>query len=130
MADYTYDPATPEGQVRLLVCDVAEPWVFTDAEVAAFLSLEGDSVKRAAALAIDANATNEVLVSKVIRDQDVSTDGAKAAEALRKLAQALRDQADKVDDAADGGFFDIVPDVSQGWPELVRETPFYPGWLH
>lgn len=103
-----YDVTTPVGKVRLLLNDVAEPYVFTDADLAAFLALEGDSVKRAAAQAIDTNASNEVLASKVLRTQDLATDGAKAADALRKHADRLREQADKADDDADEGYFEIV----------------------
>lgn len=103
------DVTTPIGQVRLLLNDVAEPYVFDDPEIAAFLELEGHSVKRAAAQAIDTNATNEVLASKVLKTPNVTTDGAKAADAMRKHADRLRDQADKADDAADEGYFEIIP---------------------
>jgi hypothetical protein len=65
-------------------------------------------VRRAAADALDTIATSEVLVSKVIRTQDLSTDGAKVADALRKQAQVLRQQADAADAAEDDGFFDVV----------------------
>ena len=102
----TYDPTTPRGQVRLLLNDVADPWVFANAEIDAFLTLEGASVKRAAAQAIDTNATNLVLAMRVLRTQDLSTDGAKVAEAMRTQAKSLREQADNSDD--DGAFFDVV----------------------
>jgi hypothetical protein len=82
----TYDVTTDAGKVRLLLNDVADPWVFNDAEIDAFLALEGDVVKLAAAQAIDVNATNEALASKVIRTQDLTTDGAKLADAMRKHA--------------------------------------------
>jgi hypothetical protein len=112
----TYDVSTPSGQVRLLLNDVASPWVFTDAEVAAFLILEADSVKRAAAQAIDTNADNEALASKVLRTQDLTTDGAKLADILHQRAALLREQAED----EDGGFFDVV-DLSPGCygPELT-----------
>lgn len=115
----TYDLTKPRGQVRLLLNDVADPWVFTDAEIDAFLALEGQSVKRAAAQAIDTNADNEVLASKVLRSQDLQTDGAKAADALRKRAALLRAQAD-VDDDETGTYFEIVDTVDRGpcYPEL------------
>jgi len=111
-APYTYDLATPVGQVRLLLNDIptgAAPQtaVFTDAEVAAFLTLERGSVKRAAAQAIDTNATNEALASKVLRTQDLQTDGAKLATAMREHAAALRTQAD-ADDEDDGFYFGVV----------------------
>lgn len=114
--DYTTDV----GKVRLLVCDVDEDrLVFTDAQIQAFLDLEGGSVKRAAAQAIDTNADNEALASKVLRSQDLSTDGAKVADAMRKHADRLRAQAD-VEDEDTGSFFEIVDTVDRGpcWPEL------------
>lgn len=123
----TYDSAvsTPKDLVRLLLSDVAAPWVFTDEEIEAFLTLEGASVKRAAAQAIDANATNMALASRVLKTQDVATDGAKLADAMRAHAKALRDQADIADDDGDGFFFDIVGlDTCETGPELTgRQYP-------
>ncbi|HEY1118754.1 MAG TPA: hypothetical protein VGE43_13660 [Acidimicrobiales bacterium] len=110
MATHTYDVTHPIGRVRLLLNDVAAPWVFTDAEVAAFLEMaRGSHPKRAAALAIDANATNEALASKVLKTPNVETDGAKVADALRKHAAVLRDDADRDDEESDdGAYFDVV----------------------
>lgn len=90
-----YDPTTPGGRVRLLINDVSDnDQVFSDVEIAAFLALEDGDVRYAAAQALDTIATNEALVSKVIKTMDLQTDGAKLAEALMRRAQALRDQAD------------------------------------
>lgn len=101
--DYT----TSLGQVRLLIPDTddASGLLFTDDQVNAFLSMEASVVKRAAAAAIEAVASSEVMVSKVIRSQDLQTDGAKVSDALLKRAAELRRQADE-DDPATG--FDIV----------------------
>jgi len=114
---------TAVGKVRLLLNDVDEQsLVFSDDEIEAFLELEGDSVKRAAAQAIDTNASNEVLASKVLRTQDLSTDGAKVADALRKHADRLREQAAAEDEDGDGFFFGVVehtttrPELT-GWPQ-------------
>ncbi|NUO97489.1 MAG: hypothetical protein HOW59_06120 [Nonomuraea sp.] len=109
MAEVDY--STPEGQVRLLIADVSTDTakrVLTDAQITGFLALNSGDIRRAAAAALDTIATSEVLVSKVIRTQDLATDGAKVADALHRQAQALRDQADAADDAADDGFFDVV----------------------
>ncbi len=112
-----YDPETPEGQVRLLLNDVDASPVFTDDEITAFLAIEGGNVKRAAAQAIDTNADNEVLASKVLRTQDLQTDGAKLADALRKRAQSLRDQA--IADEQAEGYFEIVDTIPRDCrPEL------------
>lgn len=128
---FTYDPETPRGLVRLLLTDIdSATGVFTDAEIDAFLTLEGDNVKRAAAQAIDTNADNEVLASKVLKDHQLTTDGAKAADALHKRAAALRAQADKDDELSDdGAFFEIVPTNGTGCgPELTGEQALLYGW--
>jgi hypothetical protein len=120
----SYDPGTDPGKVRLLLNDISSPWVFQDVEIEAFLAMEGNVVKRAAALAIATNATNEVLASKVLRTQDLQTDGAKVADVMLKAAASLRAQAQADADADDEGFFDVVdilgsgcsrPELTQGW---------------
>jgi hypothetical protein len=125
MADptYTFVPTDDIGVVRMLVNDVSAPWIFSDEEITAFLTLEGKSVKRAAAQAIDTNADNEALASKVLKSQDLATDGAKVADALRKRAAALRQQAD----VEDGDFFEIVDVVGPSCgPELTGRQPWWP----
>lgn len=117
-----YDVTTPLGQVRLLINDTTADPVFADTDVAAFLAMEGDNVKRAAAQALDTIADDEALTSKAIRTQDLATDGPKVAESLRKRATALRAQADADDD----GFFEIVPmNGCAGGPELTGHFPGY-----
>ena len=120
--------AEPRDLVRFLVndpkLDDGAP-VFSDAELDGYLELEGGNVKRAAAQAIDTIADNEALASKVIRTENqLGTDGAKVADALRKRAAALREQADAEDNAGDDGvYFEIVPTGSTGTgPELTSGT--------
>jgi hypothetical protein len=121
---FTYDVSTDRGRVRLLLNDVdAATAVFQDAEIDAFLALESASVKLAAAQAIDTNATNEALASKVIKDHQQQTDGAKVADAMRKHAQSLRDQVAGYDDA---GVFEVV-DFTNCWPEGT-EPPLTGCW--
>lgn len=103
----TYQPDTDVGKVRLLVNDVdQDEFVFTDAEINAFLALFNGAILLAAAEAIDTNADNEALASKVLRTQDLQTDGAKVADALRKRAASLRERHDRM--VEDDGFFEIV----------------------
>ena len=103
--------------VRLLIADTHSDEakrILSDAQVAAFLDLEEGNVKLAAASALEAIARSEVLVSKVIKSQDLSTDGAKVAAELRASAAVLREQADE-------GYFDVVdfaPFPTSG-PELT-----------
>ena len=117
--DYT----TPIGLTRLLIPDTDEAaFLFLDAEITAFLGLNAANPRRAAAEALEALASNEALVSKVIRTQDLSTDGAKVAAELRARAKQLRAQADEdagVDDGS-GGFYvvDYRPHPRYPYPDL------------
>ncbi|WGX98729.1 hypothetical protein [Nocardioides sp. L-11A] len=123
------DFTTPLGQVRLLLNDVDEDaFVFTDNEINAFLALERGRVKRAAAQAIDSQATNEALALKVLKDHQVQTDGAKLADAMRRHADSLRKQAREDEDADDDGFFFDVVDIvgGNGRPPELTEHP--QGW--
>jgi len=108
---------TPIGQVRLLVPDTAEPFVFTDEEIQAYLSISKDNIKRAAANALDAIASSTVMLLKLVKTDDLTVDGPAVGKELRLRARALRDEADADDleDAMSEGFQIInpvyVPDV-------------------
>ena len=117
------------GKVRLLLNDVDEDnQVFPDDQIQAFLDLERSSVKRAAAQAIDSQATNEALALKVLKDHQVQTDGAKLADAMRRHADSLRKQAREDEDADDDGyFFDVVNIVDGG--DCRPERTAYPWGL-
>lgn len=108
--DWTYspgDPASLVSQTRLLINDVSETNpVFNDTEILAFLALNADAVRLAAAQALDTIAGNEVLCSKVIKDHDVTVDGAKVAAELRAQAANLRAQHAETLEA--DGYFEIV----------------------
>lgn len=125
---------TAREVVRLLIADTAaeaDRRVLSDEQLATFLALNGVadpasqdaatwSVRRAAAAALETIAVSEVLVGKVIRTQDLATDGAKVSAELRALARTLREQADAEEEAAleealgDGG----------GVVEVVEFHPF------
>lgn len=111
--------------VRLLIADTdSSNQLLSDPQVSNFLTLEGGNVKLAAAQALDAIASSEALVSKVIKSQDLSTDGPKVAASLREHARSLRTQAVEEDEG--DGFFEIVDVVSSGsYPELTEHP--YPG---
>ncbi len=113
------DYDTPAGQLRLLIADVDETrQVFTDGQVSAFLAMNAGQVKLAAAAALDTIATDEALASKVIRTQDLQTDGAKLADSLGKRAQRLR--AEHFEELEDGGYFEVVEYDSWSRPELAE----------
>jgi hypothetical protein len=103
--DYT----TPAGQVRLLISDVDESnFLIDDDQITGYLSIEGGRVKRAAARALDAIATSEVLISKKIRTLDLQTDGPAVAAELRAQAKQLRDEDDQ--DGDEGPWaIDVIP---------------------
>ncbi len=87
------DPSTDIGYMRLLVSDRDEvDPLLDDADYTAFLAAEGSRILGAAA-ALETIARSEVLVSKKISTQDLSTDGPAVAKELRESAKALRAQA-------------------------------------
>lgn len=117
----TVDPTTDVGMIRTLATDLNEAApLFTDAQITAFLTLEG-SVRGAAALALETIAVSEVLVSKKIRTLDLQTDGPAVAKELRERAAVLRKQAADADTASDVFTFDVV-DYDPWWTtaELVE----------
>lgn len=103
-------PPTPEQRtVRLLISDT-DPAnrFFSTTEIDLFLSMNAQSVRRAAAQALDAIAANEAMVSKKITTQDLSTDGPAVAAALRAQAAELRRQADEGEGDTDESGFEIA----------------------
>jgi hypothetical protein len=110
---YTYDLATTVGQLRLLIHDTVEASAnFSDEELTAYLTLNGDSLLYAAAQALDNLAIVAAATGKVTLP-DLTIDGSAQAKALIDMAKALRAQADSGDSEADVAF---------DWAEMV--TPF------
>lgn len=106
---FTYDLATSIGQVRLLIPDrVDSGHIFEDTEITAMLTIEGNVVKLGAALALETIASDQAMVLKVMRLLDLTTDGAKVADALLKRAAALRAQADAEDATGAFGYAEWV----------------------
>lgn len=104
-------------QVRDMIPDIEEidwrddgepSFLFTDAQIQTYLDLNRNNVKRAAADAVDVLGTSEAYISKVIKTEDLQTDGAKVANALFVRAQNLRRSADEEDQRDDFAFFDRV----------------------
>ncbi len=102
------DPSTPAGYVRLLITDtqVDDPatMIFTDEEIDAFLANNVQQPYRAAAVALETIATDQVLVLKVMKVLDLETDGSKVSKALLDRAALLRAQADDDPATADDDF--------------------------
>lgn len=95
---FTYDTTTARGHVRLIIGDTdtvtVANQIFTDAEIDAFLSMQDDVVKLAAAQALEALASKQAYIQKVITVGDLKTDGAKLAAEFRAQAAALRKQVE------------------------------------
>lgn len=115
-------------QVRHLIPDFEEvDWrddnspstLFTDEVIQTYLDVNAGNVKRAAAQACRALAISEGLISKVIKTEDLQTDGAKLARAFLEAARDLEDSADNDEDRDGWGAFEVV---------RFRPTPPNWGW--
>lgn len=107
---FTYDPTTDRGRVRMQIGDTdtvnADRQLFTDDEIDAFLALNTNIVKLAAADALQAMASNQLMVLKVLKNMDLSTDGAKMSDAWLAQAKELRKSWLEVGDGSFEGAFD------------------------
>lgn len=81
--------------------DADPSYMFEDSQLNVFLALNGGKVKAAAADAIDTLATNEAMISKKIRTEDLQTDGPAVANAMRLHATVLRAAQKREDEEAD-----------------------------
>lgn len=114
---FTVDYSTNAGKIRLLIADTNSAYPqFTDAEIDAFLEMEG-SFRRAAAMALEVIAVNEALIQKRIVALHLETDGPALAAELRNLAKSLREQ-DKL--AAGSGSTFMIAEFADG-PEQRAE---------
>lgn len=119
----------PAEQVRLLIADTNPGQQYlTDTDVQGFLDLNDGDVRLAAADALEAIATSEALIGKVITTQDLQTDAAKLADTLLKRAAMLRARAREIADQATGDDWaalvvgGIPADPYGRAPELTNHT--------
>lgn len=96
--------------VRLLTADLdpASP-VLTDDQYVKLLRLYSGDTRRAGARALRIMAASEVLISKVIKTQDLSTDGRAVSAELRALADQLDAEAVEADAVAGGSYASYIP---------------------
>jgi hypothetical protein len=96
------DYATDIGKVRALLGDteaenvesgIGEYMYFGDDEIAAFLTMYGDNVKLAAARCLETISMSQALLLKSWTSDDLTVNGDRIAESLRKLAAQLREEA-------------------------------------
>lgn len=131
---WSFDVSTVVGKVRLLIPDRNQDEAFfEDEEVEALIEMEGGgsssaTVRRAAALGLETMASDQVMVLKVMKLLDVSTDGKAVSEGLLERASRLRDQADRDEQAEEGGGFDVAELVvdtfswrERVWNEALRD---------
>lgn len=102
--------------------DAGGEYMFSDEQIGHFFTVGGGNVIRAAAFAVLAISTSEVLISKVIKTQDLSTDGSKVASALTAKAEALFAQATAMDLNDINAHFEII---DYGWNQYRPELTEY-----
>jgi hypothetical protein len=100
---------TSDTQLRKDPGDPSLPaeYYFSDDFLGGYLAINAGNLKLAAADVLLALATNESMVSKKIRKENLQTDGPAVTNALRLVAQDLRSQGkadQEIRDAADGTF--------------------------
>lgn len=106
---YTYVLTTDIGRVRRTLPDKVEAdAIWTDEEIDSFLTDEGGNWRRATALALETMASDDLLVLKNIKVQNIETSSDRHAAQLLKRAALLRKLADDADAEEDAGAFDIA----------------------
>ena len=104
---------TPIALVRALIPDTEEvpnanrpydppEYIFSDQHLTAFLEMNNGNVRLAASDACAALATSEGYIAKVIKTEDLATDGAKLMLAMLQRAKMLREQAKDDTEDMDG----------------------------
>ena len=120
MADDTLKLRTLIPDDAAVFGPLGNEYMFSDEQLGHFLEVAGGSILRATALATYAIASSEALISKVIKTQDLATDGAKVAQALIAKADSLMAAAAAEDQTS---YFEII---DYGWdahgPELTEDV--------
>jgi hypothetical protein len=109
---YPPDYSTPLGQLRALLSQTKQyvdpmnptaprDYLLPDAQLQAYIAINRDGLFGAAADALLALATNEALISKKIRTEDLQTDGPAVAGELRRMADLYRQRQKDEDEALD-----------------------------
>lgn len=115
----TYDVTTALGKTRLYAQDtVVANAIFTDEELGAFLTINGQNVFLAAADALDIIAANQAYVLKVISNNGLSTNGPAVAASLQATAKVWRDKALTSDGTTTISGITIVPNADDPYLDL------------
>lgn len=132
------DFSTTVGRIRALIPDVEQvdysdegkpEYMFSDAHLENLYAIASGSdparLYRAAASALRALAVSEGLIQKVIKTEDLQTDGAKLASALLSGAKAWEERADTVEEEEGGGMVivDFQPLPPDGFSYTLHGFP-------
>lgn len=100
MPIYTYNLSTDLGKMRLLIADTDIPdgAIFSDEELTALLTMEGNVVKAGAARALEVLAANKARLAVRVQRGGVSEDLTQVAKELRATAGQLRAEAEAESD--------------------------------
>lgn len=122
---------TETDLVRALIPDTdpvfgpnEDEYIFSDDDIKNYLTIANGNVLRAAGYAMIAVGNSEALINKVIKTQDLATDGSKVQDTWRKAGESLLARADKDDQKDALDYFEIV-DFKEGW---TRERPELTEW--
>lgn len=110
--------------VRLLIPDLGDAPVFSNQQIESFLTLSGQKIFLAAALALEVIATDEALTYKIVRTDDLSVNGVTGADLLIQRAKGLRDTQTAQDTAAGEAFHLVFPEDPYPFPPEATPWPY------
>lgn len=122
LALVTFDTAPIAG--AQIVCTY-QSTLLSDADIQTFLDLNGGSVLRGAAAAIDTIASSEALIAKRTDLLDIKLDGPAVARALREHAKALRAQAEDEEEEAEGSQDGMIDYAEHALPPFGSRSRFW-----
>ena len=116
MGAFSYDPSTDLGKVRLYIPGETDPTtaLLTDDEINAFLDVQNQNVRLAAADALDMIATSTAKVQQKIKLLNLELDGPAVARVYQENAKRLRDRVDN------DPYFDWAEQVTNAFSERER----------
>jgi len=109
------NPASDVGKIRILLGDtdpqnvtqgVGEYIYFSDVELETFLELYGGNVKLATARCMETIAGSQVLLLKSWSSDDLSVNGDRITDSLRRVAAQLRNEALEEESSE---YFNLIP---------------------
>lgn len=113
--------------VRAIVGDDTDPYLFTDEQIEAVLTATEGSVMLSSAILIERIATDEALLYRHVRTDDLTVNGVPGAKLLFDRAKQLREQ-DGIDTGAsvDESFDVVYPAMCRDNRLEYAEVPLWP----